>query len=94
MKKIIYVLTVLLVIGILAGCNSTDVPAAPEKESNTADTSVDTDIGKTTAAEGDRNSAQKKPPSPPPKVILNTAAAELFRIGIQKNTESRIIPFR
>ena len=25
MKKIIYVLTVLLVIGILAGCNSTDV---------------------------------------------------------------------
>ena len=48
----------LLVIGILAGCNSTDVPAAPEKESNTADTSVDTDIGKTTAAEVDSNSAQ------------------------------------
>ena len=39
------------VIGILAGCNSTDVPAASEKESNTADTSVDVDIGKTTAAE-------------------------------------------
>ena len=51
MKKVIYVLTVLLVIGILAGCNSTDVPAAPEKESNTADTSVDVEIGKTTAAE-------------------------------------------
>lgn len=51
MKKILYALTVLLVIGILAGCNSTDVPAAPDKESSTADTSVDTDIGKTTAAE-------------------------------------------
>ena len=51
MKKILYALTVLLVIGILAGCNSTDVPAAPEKESNTADTSVDTDIGKTAVTE-------------------------------------------
>ncbi len=51
MKKIIYVLTVLLVIGILAGCNSTDVPTVPETDSNTADTSVDVDIGKTTAAE-------------------------------------------
>ena len=51
MKKVIYALTVLLMIGILAGCNSTDVPSASEKESNTADTSVDTDIGKTTAAE-------------------------------------------
>ena len=51
MKKVIYALTVLLMIGILAGCNSTDVPAASEKESNTADTSVDVDIGKTTAAE-------------------------------------------
>ena len=58
MKKIIYALTVLLMIGILAGCNSTDVPAAPEKESNTADTSVDVEIGKTTAAEVDSNSAQ------------------------------------
>ena len=51
MKKVIYVLTVLLVIGILAGCNSTDVPTVPETDSNTADTSVDVDIGKTTAAE-------------------------------------------
>ena len=41
----------LLVIGILAGCNSTDVPTVPETDSNTADTSVDVDIGKTTAAE-------------------------------------------
>ena len=41
----------LLMIGILAGCNSTDVPTVPETDSNTADTSVDTDIGKTTAAE-------------------------------------------
>lgn len=51
MKKIIYLLTVLLMIGILAGCNSTDVPTVPETDSNTADTSVATDIGKTTAAE-------------------------------------------
>ena len=51
MKKIIYALTVLLVIGILAGCNSTDVPTVPETDSNTADTSVDVEIGKTTAAE-------------------------------------------
>ena len=51
MKKIINALTVLLVIGILAGCNSTDVPTVPETDSNTADTSVDVDIGKTTAAE-------------------------------------------
>ena len=58
MKKVIYALTVLLMIGILAGCNSTDVPAASEKESNTADTSVDVDIGKTTAAEVGSNSAQ------------------------------------
>lgn len=41
----------LLMIGILAGCNSTDVPTVPETDSNTADTSVATDIGKTTAAE-------------------------------------------
>ena len=51
MKKIIYALTVLLVIGILAGCNSTDVPTVPETDSNTADTSVDTDIGKTAVTE-------------------------------------------
>lgn len=51
MKKTIYALTVLLMIGILAGCNSTDVPTVPETDCNTADTSVDTDIGKTTAAE-------------------------------------------
>ena len=41
----------LLVIGILAGCNSTDVPTVPETDSNTADTSVDTDIGKTAVTE-------------------------------------------
>ena len=58
MKKVIYVLTVLLVIGILAGCNSTDVPTVPETDSNTADTSVATDIGKTAAAEVGSNSAQ------------------------------------
>ena len=73
MKKVIYVLTVLLVIGILAGCNSTDVPAAPDKESSTADTSVDTDIGKTTAAEVGSNSAQITEKAPETAAESNTA---------------------
>ncbi|MFR5889444.1 MAG: hypothetical protein ACLUFM_00260 [Lachnospiraceae bacterium] len=83
MKKVIYVLTVLLVIGILAGCNSTDVPTVPETDSNTADTSVATDIGKTAAAEVGSNSAQitEKAPGPPPKVIQLEVSAELFRTG-------------
>lgn len=73
MKKVIYVLTVLLVIGILAGCNSTDVPTVPETDSNTADTSVATDIGKTAAAEVGSNSAQITEKAPETAAESNTA---------------------
>ena len=74
MKKVIYVLTVLLVIGILAGCNSTDVPTVPETDSNTADTSVATDIGKTAAAEVGSNSAQITEKAPETAAESNTAS--------------------
>ena len=74
MKKIIYVLTVLLMIGILAGCNSTDVPTVPETDSNTADTSVATDIGKTAAAEVGSNSAQITEKAPETAAESNTAS--------------------